>query len=69
MTKPEITRQLARRAGITPAEAADRLDAVVRGILSTLRKGEEAPLPGLGRFVQRQGGGIGFEREKGGSRA
>jgi nucleoid DNA-binding protein len=63
MKKLEIARRMARQSGITRAEAADRLDEVVSEILSSLRKGEPAPLPGLGRFVPAADGKIGFEPE------
>jgi len=65
MRKPEIAKRMARQAGVSRGEAADRLDEVVRQILSSLRKGEEAPLPGFGRFVHSPDGRIAFEREGG----
>jgi len=54
---------MARQAGVSQAEAADRLDRVVHQILSDLRKGKPAPLPGLGRFTKGEDGSIRFERE------
>ena len=63
MKKPEIASRLARRAGVTKAEAADHLDRVVHEILSHLKKGRAAPLPGLGRFKPLEGGGVLFESE------
>jgi nucleoid DNA-binding protein len=65
MKKAEIALRMARRAGVTPAEAADDVDRVVREILSRLRQGSEAKLPGLGRFTQEPGGRLAFERERG----
>jgi len=62
MKKAEIARRLARKSGVTRAEAADRLDRVVYEILSSLRKGRKATLPGLGTFMPG-GGGTRFERE------
>lgn len=50
MRKQDLARRLARRAGVTPAEAADQLDRVVHQIVSRLRRGERALLPGLGMF-------------------
>ena len=50
MRKNQLAKSLARRAGVTKAEAADQLDRVVHQILSDLRKGQPAPLPGLGHF-------------------
>jgi nucleoid DNA-binding protein len=64
MKKPEIAKRLARQAGVSNAEAADQLDRVVHQILSKLRKGESAPLPGLGRFTPGPKGAFQFEREK-----
>ncbi len=63
MKKPEIAKKLARDAGLSEAEAADHLDRVVRQILSELRRGRQAELPGLGRFVHGPDGWIAFERE------
>ncbi len=65
MKKREIARELARESGVSPAEAADRLDRVVGQILAQLRKAGEAPLPGLGRFRRDAGGNMTFERERG----
>lgn len=65
MTKQEIAKQLAEASGLTEAEAADRLDRVVTDILSKLRRGERAPLPGLGSFTIKRGKGIAFRREGG----
>jgi nucleoid DNA-binding protein len=63
MKMPEIAKSMARRAGVTHAEGADRLDRVVHQILFGLRKGKPAALPGLGRFTAGAGGEIVFERE------
>lgn len=51
MTKSELAARLAKRAGLSTAEAADQLDHVVSRIIASLKKGESAPLPGLGRFT------------------
>jgi nucleoid DNA-binding protein len=50
MKKPEITKDIARQAGVTEAEAADLMDGVVREILTRLRSGKRASLPGVGSF-------------------
>ena len=63
MKMREIARRMARRAGLSPAEGADELDRVVHQILTGLRRGKAAPLPGLGRFTRDAQGRIGFERE------
>ena len=63
MKKPDIAKGLALESGLTEAEAADRLDRVVHDIVTRLRKGKSAPLPGLGKFSQRDGK-IAFQREQ-----
>ena len=68
MRKAEIAKRLARQSGVTKAEAADELDRVVHQILSKLRRGEAAPLPGLGRFTPGPEGSCRFESEKLGRR-
>ena len=64
MKKPEIAKKMARRAGVTQGEAADRVDRVVRRVLSRLRKGQDTELPGLGRFTHGADGRLSFERER-----
>lgn len=61
MKKPEIAKDMARQSGVTEAEAADRLDRVVHDILSKLRSGKSASLPGLGRFSSGAGGKVTFK--------
>ena len=68
MKKPEITKRIARRLGVSQAEAADRLDGVVHQILLSLREGEETRFPGLGRFVHGPDGRVAFEPEVGSPR-
>jgi nucleoid DNA-binding protein len=51
MRKTQLAGQLARQSGVTKAEAADRLDRVVHQIVTKLRKGRIATLPGLGEFL------------------
>ena len=62
MKKADIARRLARETGITRAEAADQLDRVVHQILSNLKQGRSASLPGLGTFTP-DGGKARFEQE------
>ncbi len=50
MRKTQFASKLARRSGVTRAEAADQLDQVVHKIVTNLRKGKPASLPGLGQF-------------------
>ncbi len=64
MKKAELARRLAKQSGLTKAEAADQLDRVVHEILSNLRKGQSAPLPGLGKFTPGGKWNIQFEQEK-----
>jgi nucleoid DNA-binding protein len=62
MNKEELAARLAKQAGVSRATAADQLDQVIHDILARLRRGEAAPLPGLGRFVP--GEGFRFEPRK-----
>ena len=64
MKKPEIAKKMARDAGVSEAEAADRLDRVVHQILASLRRGHAAPLPGLGKFTQTSDGVVTFEPDR-----
>jgi hypothetical protein len=65
MKKPDIAKQLARRSRVSQAEAADRLDVILRKIVSDLRKGRPSALPGLGKFKHGPDGQVAFEREAG----
>jgi nucleoid DNA-binding protein len=65
MRKPEIAKRIARRTGVSQAEAADHLDRIVHEILARLRQGGEAPLGELGTFTSGPGGTVRFERGKG----
>lgn len=48
MTKTELAYTLARRNGVSPADAADQLDRAVTRIVRALRNGKPARLPGIG---------------------
>jgi nucleoid DNA-binding protein len=63
MKKSEIAKRMARQAGVSQAEAADRLDHAVHQILSSLRQGKQASLPGLGTFTACPGGKVAFARQ------
>jgi nucleoid DNA-binding protein len=63
MRKPDIAKQLARRSRVSQGEAADRLDVIFQKIVSDLRKGREASLPGLGKFKHGPDGQVAFEPE------
>jgi nucleoid DNA-binding protein len=67
MKKPDIAKRMARRAGVSQAQAADELDRVVRQILSDLRAGKDAALPGLGKFTPGPDGRVAFHRDQGGA--
>ena len=65
MKKPQIAKRLAKRAGVSRAEAADQLDRVVNEIVTQLRSGQPALLPGLGTFVPGRSWDFQFEKNKG----
>jgi nucleoid DNA-binding protein len=65
MKKTEIARRMAKRIRQTPAAAADRLDNIVHDILTNLRQGQTATLPGLGTLKPDAAGrAVSFERER-----
>jgi hypothetical protein len=47
--------RLAAKTKMPPAKAADGIDKLVHKILTKVRKGETAELPGLGKFDPAQG--------------
>lgn len=62
MRKSDLAIRLARDSRVSPAQAADHLDRVVHDILTNLREGKAASLPGLGRFLQDEKSGLHFEK-------
>ncbi len=64
MKKPELSERLAKQSRVSKAEAADQLDRVVHQIVSNLRKGQAAPLPGLGKFTPGEKWQFQFESKK-----
>ena len=64
MKKQQIAKRLAKREGISSAQAADQLDRVVHDILSHLRRGRAAQLPGLGTFLPGVKWEFQFENQK-----
>ncbi len=64
MKKDELARRLARKTGVSRAEATDQLDRLVNDILKKIRGGQSATLPGFGCFRRDEEGGIQFLREK-----
>jgi len=68
MKKQDIASRLARRSGVSKAAAADQLDRLVHDILSKLRKGQPASLPGLGTFLPGPRPGFRFEDPRSGGK-
>jgi nucleoid DNA-binding protein len=64
MRKPEIAKRIARQTGLTEGEAADRLDGLVSELISRLRRGKDAELPGLGRFSNSGDGAVQFRHSR-----
>lgn len=64
MDKDDLASRLARRTGSSKAAAADEVDRVVHQILARLRRGERAPLPGLGTFLPGNNPAFEFESKK-----
>ncbi len=54
MNKTELTDAVAESAGITKADAARALDAVLNSISDSLAKGEQVSLIGFGTFLVRE---------------
>ncbi len=53
MNKTELTDAVAESAGLTKADAARAVDAVLGTITSTLAKGEQVGVVGFGTFLVR----------------
>ena len=64
MKKLALAKRLSKQNRVSQAEAADHLDRVIHQIVSTLRKGQAAPLPGLGKFTPGEKWSFRFESEK-----
>ncbi|MGE5644672.1 MAG: HU family DNA-binding protein [Acidobacteriota bacterium] len=64
MNKDELAKRLARQTHCSKAAAADEVDRVVHQILTRLRRGEKAELPGLGTFVPGEKPKFKFDPEK-----
>jgi nucleoid DNA-binding protein len=63
MRKSELANRLAKQAGVSTAEAADQLNHVVSQIISNLKKGQTAQLPGLGEFMPGSKWNFKFDRK------
>ena len=46
-----LIRRLAKRSGITRAQAADQIHNIIHDLVSRLKRGETARLPGVGKLV------------------
>ena len=62
MQKKDFARRLAHEAHLTPAVAADQIDAVVTRLLRRLKEGKPAEIPGLGTLLP--GKAITFQPEE-----
>jgi nucleoid DNA-binding protein len=69
MKKFDLANRLAKQAGVSTAEAADQIDHVVSQIISNLKKGQTAQLPGLGEFKPGSKWNFKFERKGSARRA
>ncbi|MGQ9845563.1 MAG: HU family DNA-binding protein [Caldisericia bacterium] len=54
MTKPEIVSSIAEKAGVTKKVASATLDAFVKTVMDSLKKGEKVALVGFGTFEVRE---------------
>jgi nucleoid DNA-binding protein len=61
MKKADLTKRLAKETRLSRAAAADQLDRVVHELVTRLRKGQKANLPGLGSFDPLHDAEFGFE--------
>jgi len=53
MKKSQLARKLAKESHISTGAAADQVDQLVLDILKRMRRGQSAPLPGLGTLQPR----------------
>ncbi len=64
MRKQDLAARLARKARLSRAAAADRLDRIIHDILAELKRGKPVPLPGLGTFTPGERPGFEFDKQK-----
>jgi nucleoid DNA-binding protein len=64
MKKQDITERLARKARLSHAAAADRLDRLIHDILAELKRGNPVSLPGLGIFTPGKKVNFQFDKTK-----
>jgi DNA-binding protein HU-beta len=50
LNKADIVREVARAAGVSTAEAAAAVDALLASVVDALERGERVEIPGLGSF-------------------
>lgn len=62
MKKSEFTAVIVRESQLSQAAAADQLDRLVEEILSRVRRGQPAVVPGLGTFVPGQDAELGSSK-------
>jgi nucleoid DNA-binding protein len=53
MKREELARALADKEHVTRAAARDTLDAIIHEILTQLRDGQPADMPGVGRLISQ----------------
>lgn len=70
MRKQDVAARLARKAHLSRAAAADRLDRIIHEILTELKRGNPVALPGLGTFTPGVRPSFEFDgrKSKGGAR-
>ena len=51
MKREQLARALAAKEHVTRAEARDTLDAMIHEILTSLRQGQSAEMPGVGQLT------------------
>lgn len=56
MKQADLERRLAKATGVSVASARDEVDEAVRRVLTSLRQGRDAELPGLGRLTPKASG-------------
>lgn len=64
MKKQDIAERLARKARVTPADAADRLDKLIHDVLAELKRGNPVALPGLGTLTRGEQQDLRLEQTK-----
>jgi nucleoid DNA-binding protein len=65
MKKLALAELLAKQTNVSTGAAADDLDRVVHDILTNLKKGKSASVPGLGKFTLGEDSVVRFVRVRG----